>query len=124
MAEGKKLLEEDPTLKRIVETIVEVLDPDVIILFGSRARGDYDEKSDYDLLVLKEGIKPEERRRLQWKVRRALLEKGLYSLCDIDVIVQSPERFKTLRGSRYMVYFWAYKEGKILYEKQRSGSLA
>jgi len=37
--EGKDLLEKDPILRRIVEVIVKEIDPDMIILFGSRANG-------------------------------------------------------------------------------------
>ncbi len=34
----------DPILKRIVEVIVKEIDPDKIILFSSRAMGDYKEE--------------------------------------------------------------------------------
>ena len=58
--EGKDLLEKDPILRRIVEVIVREIDPERMILFGSRARGDHKEDSDYDILVLKEGVRPED----------------------------------------------------------------
>ena len=44
-------------LERAIEIIVKVADPDKVILFGSRARGDAKPESDYDLLVLKNGVK-------------------------------------------------------------------
>ena len=37
--------------------IVQVAEPDKIILFGSHAREDDSLESDYDLLVLKRGVK-------------------------------------------------------------------
>jgi len=117
LREGKTFLERDPILRRIVGVIVEVLDPDRIILFGSRARGDYDEDSDYDILVLKDGVRPHERKKLQRMVRNALMEAGVYSFRDIDVVVQDSERFRDLSKSRYMLYYWAKDEGVVLYDK-------
>ena len=43
------------TLDDVIERIVEVAEPEKIILFGSAARGDADANSDIDLLVIKEG---------------------------------------------------------------------
>jgi len=119
LAEGRKLLEEDETLKRIVEVIVETLDPDVIILFGSRARGDYGEDSDYDILVLKEGVKPEERRRLETLLDLVLLKESIFLTASVDIIVQSPEKFEDLSDDIYMVYYYAKTEGKVIYEKPK-----
>ena len=68
--DGRDLLEKDLVLRCIVEVIVREIDPDRIVLFGSRARGDYTEGSDYDLLVLKEGVKPKERAFLNLKLKR------------------------------------------------------
>ena len=39
-------------LTRVVERLVEGVDPIAIYLFGSRARGDGDRLSDYDLMVV------------------------------------------------------------------------
>ncbi len=115
-------MKEDPTLKRIVDVIVEVLDPDRIILFGSRARGDYDEESDYDLLVLKEGVRPKERRRLQWEVRRSIRSRGIWA--PLDIVVQSPERYAELKDDSFMLYGFVETEGIVLYERKESNSVA
>ncbi len=117
MKGGRKLLEQDPTLQKIVEVIVEALDPDKIILFGSRAREDYDEDSDYDLLVLKEGVKPEERRRLESSVYVALSRNDIW--VGVDLIVQSPDGFERLKEKWFMVYHYAASEGVVLYERGR-----
>src|SRR3712207_2831954 len=42
----------DPALDRLVRRIVERIDPVAIHLFGSRATGEADEESDYDLLIV------------------------------------------------------------------------
>ena len=116
--DGRGLLKRDPVLRRIVEVIVKEIDPDKIILFGSRARGDYNEGSDYDILVLKEGIRPEDRRKLWGRISSALLKAELYSLAEIDVIVQSTRRFEELRERWDLVYYDIHREGITLYEKR------
>ena len=47
----------DPYLDEIV-AILKSYDPERIILFGSRARGEADEYSDYDLMVIKRTDRP------------------------------------------------------------------
>jgi len=42
-----------PYIDKIISIIVSLASPDQIILFGSYARGDYTEKSDIDLLIIK-----------------------------------------------------------------------
>ena len=45
------ILKTDEALERLVRLIMRY-DPERIILFGSRARGEADEHSDYDLIVI------------------------------------------------------------------------
>jgi len=45
------------SLEKAIKIIVQVAEPDKIILFGSHARGDDKPLSDYDLLVLKGGVR-------------------------------------------------------------------
>lgn len=53
---------EDEVLAEIVRRIVETADPDKVILFGSRARGEGGPHSDYDILVVKDSDQPQYRR--------------------------------------------------------------
>jgi len=46
----------DAKLAEAVRRLVEGLHPRAIILFGSRARGDHRESSDYDLLVISDRL--------------------------------------------------------------------
>ncbi len=43
-------------LAEIVKKVVEEAVPDKIILFGSRAKGEWAKDSDYDIFVLKSGV--------------------------------------------------------------------
>ncbi len=122
LKEGRRVLERDPTLRRIVEVIVRVLNPDGIILFGSRARGDYDDYSDYDILVLKRGIKPEERRKLEGFIELELAKERIFHSADITV--QSPERYEILKRKVGLVYKEISREGVVLYEKRRGKAMA
>ncbi len=69
------------TLDEIVRRIVKVASPTRIILFGSHARGDADEDSDIDLLVVVE--ETESRRELAIETRTAL--RGIRYPFDIVV---------------------------------------
>ena len=51
--------EQDPILKKIQTAIVKAVAPSKIVLFGSRARGDASDRSDYDILVIKDQVKNE-----------------------------------------------------------------
>ena len=63
---SKEKLESD--LSRIVNAIISVEGVIAVILFGSRAKGAYDEYSDYDLLVVFEDDE------VMWRNRRKLYE--------------------------------------------------
>jgi len=119
---GGELLEKDPILRRIVEVIVKEIDPDMIILFGSRARGDYKEGSDYDILVLKKGIKPEERRKWEMKVEMAFLREGIFT--PVDVIVQDTVKYENLKKRVGKVYYGISREGILVYELRRGKRVA
>ena len=54
------------SLEKAIDVIIRSVDPDKIILFGSRARGDYKKESDYDICVIKKGV--EHRRKLAQRI--------------------------------------------------------
>ena len=54
----KKGMLDQQTLDDIIRRIVEVAQPEKIILFGSAARGDMNRHSDVDLLIIKECANP------------------------------------------------------------------
>lgn len=97
-------------LKQIVEIIVEAADPDKIILFGSRATGDWSDDSDYDILVVKRGAY--HRRKLAQELYRALFDVP----AAIDIVVETPERLARYKCTPGLIYFEALK-GRVLYER-------
>jgi len=64
-----------------------------IILFGSRARGDSDKESDYDILIIvKEDINIKEKRELRTKISVALHDAIRF--VPFDVIVKSLKNYE------------------------------
>jgi len=99
------------TVNRIVKVIVESVHPEKVILFGSRAREDHHQQSDYDFMVVKKGIKNE--RDVSKRIYRALFAKKIKQA--VDVVVVGENKLRVKRDNPYLVYSWALKEGKVLY---------
>jgi predicted nucleotidyltransferase len=108
---GKTAGKTGRTLKKIVDIIARSADPDRIILFGSRSKGTQGQKSDYDICVIKKGIK--HRRELAMKLYRDLYGIGV----PVDIIVETPEKFEEFRDNPFMIYHDIAQQGRIIYEK-------
>lgn len=104
----------DPTIQTIINKIVKEIDPDRMILFGSRARGDASSISDYDICVLKDGIE-NKRNQITKQLYLSLHEVGL----PIDLIVETIERFPMLVEFKSYIYRMIQRDGIIIYEKNR-----
>ncbi|MBI3951469.1 MAG: nucleotidyltransferase domain-containing protein [Acidobacteria bacterium] len=75
-------------IEHICEDIIRLVDPEKIILFGSRAHGEIHEESDLDLFVVVDS--PESNRHIARRIRRALYDYGV----PIDLIVRHPEEVR------------------------------
>jgi len=99
------------SLEKAIKVIIQIANPDKIILFGSHAKGDYQSESDYDLLILKKGVKKQ----------RALTQKIYLGFKDIgapvDIIVTDLKRYEQLKEDSYLIYSEVAKNGKLVYEK-------
>ncbi|GFP44113.1 hypothetical protein HKBW3C_03245, partial [Candidatus Hakubella thermalkaliphila] len=88
----------DERVREIIKRIVEEADPDKVILFGSRAKGEGTKWSDYDICVLKSD-----------RVKRNELEKRIYLKLfgigvPVDIIVETMDRFEELKGNKFLIY--------------------
>jgi HEPN domain-containing protein/predicted nucleotidyltransferase len=88
--------------------------PEKIILFGSAARGDTDEYSGLDLIVIKKTDK---------RFVERLVEAGSFIPTDlsVDVFVYTPEEFQSMIEEGNPFIEEALKDGKVLYEKTAGG---
>jgi len=103
----KKMLSEK-TLREIIRRIVEVAQPEKIILFGSAARGEMGPNSDVDLLVVKSGA---HRRNLAGKIYMKLIGIGQA----VDVVVVTPEDIERYGNCPALVIEPALREGRVIY---------
>ncbi|SPF37304.1 DNA polymerase, beta domain protein region [Candidatus Sulfopaludibacter sp. SbA4] len=98
------------TIKRLTELLIEAAKPNRIIMFGSQARGEADEDSDLDVMVVEEAVSD----RVGEMVR---LNRLLRSLdIPVDLLVVSAEKFNYWCDTPGNVYFEAATEGEVLYE--------
>ncbi len=81
---------------------------DKIILFGSRARGDYRENSDWDILIVtKDKLHLNEKIELWYDIYRGL---GLPA----DIIIVSKEILEKFKNSKGFIYSYAISEGVVV----------
>jgi len=108
---NSELVKKTDPLEKAIEIIIRSVDPDKIILFGSRARGDHKKESDYDICVIKKGVS--HRRKVAQQIYRFLYGMG----APVDIIVETPEKFEELKDNPFMIYKEISKFGKVVYEK-------
>lgn len=104
-------LSTDTSLSKLVSLIVETVQPEKVILFGSRSRGTARSDSDYDFLVIKSGIVNER------EVTRAIYQ-SLFHFPDrvsVDVVAVDSVKFEKSRDILGLVYREADREGVVVY---------
>jgi hypothetical protein len=78
-----------------------------LVLFGSRARGEGDEESDLDVLVLLRGATREDQLRIYDLAYDRYAEAGV----DISPLVRTPEDFARLRAQERRIALEVEREG-------------
>jgi len=96
-------------MQAAVERLVAVAQPTKIILFGSQARGDADDRSDVDLLVIKRAVTDRYEELVQ--LNQAL--RGL--LLPVDLLLTSEQEFEERASQAGTVEHAARCEGRVLY---------
>ena len=97
--------------QEIVRYVREAASPSKIVLFGSRARGDGHEDSDYDLLVVKDQI--ESYSEEAHKIRVALMALPIFA----DVLLRTSEEDKRKQQLQIGLQRSVMEEGIVLYER-------
>lgn len=96
-------------LNEVIRRIVEVAQPEKIILFGSAVRGEMGPNSDFDLLVIKSGV---HRGKLTDEIYRNMIGAEY----PVDVVVVTPEDVDRYRDSFALVIYPALREGRVVYD--------
>lgn len=96
-------------INQVVETIVQNVHPDKIILFGSYANGNPGEDSDLDLLVIKNMTQKRIQRGRE--IRKYLRGIGI----PIDLLVYTPQEIEEWRGTKAAFITQIMDQGQVLY---------
>jgi predicted nucleotidyltransferase len=105
------VLDQDPVLAEIVRRLVAEFKPKRVFLFGSRARGEAGEGSDYDLLVIMPMTDVPGYRLAQQAHCHAL--RGV--MAPVDVIFFTEQKFEERKSVIGSLPETAIHEGKELY---------
>lgn len=95
----------------VVREIVDRMQPQKVIIFGSYAKGTATIKSDLDIFVIRETALPMAHRADNLRPLR------LQSLIRIDVHVYTPEEVEIYGNQQYSFVHSVLKSGKIVFEQ-------
>ncbi|NVM34740.1 MAG: nucleotidyltransferase domain-containing protein [Candidatus Lokiarchaeota archaeon] len=98
-------------IKKFSKNVIKALQPKCIILYGSLARGDFNERSDVDIIVISSKL-PE-----NYYKRAELLYNMVETLDPIEPLGFTPDEFIDMIKNRHCTSLFAMKEGKALYGK-------
>lgn len=99
-------------IQSAVERIVAASRPSKIILFGSYARGDADEGSDIDLLVVEPKLENRGEEMVKLRLAVGWIGRG------VDILVCSEEDCEKRGSVAGTVIYWALREGKVLHDSR------
>jgi predicted nucleotidyltransferase len=98
-----------PELRAFIDQLERELRPERVILFGSRARGDHRDTSDYDILIVSRAF-----RSVPWAERAGLVMRLWELPLDLETICLTPEEFRR-RSCDLTVVGIAAREGAVVY---------
>jgi predicted nucleotidyltransferase len=101
-------------LDEIVSRIVEIAQPEQVLVFGSTARGTTGPHSDLDILIIKTG------RYNARKVAGLIYQRMRGIARSIDLVIVTPQQVKENRNSPFSVLYPALREGRVLYERKKA----
>ena len=102
---------DDSLLQEVIRRIVQSVNPQKIILFGSYAYGKPHEGSDLDILVVMDSNLPRYKRSVP--IYRALADL----LIPMDILVYTPQEIEAWKDVPQAFITSILRKGKVLYEK-------
>lgn len=105
------LVTAEPELQQITRAIVDIANPVRVVLFGSRARGNADPESDYDIMVeIDDGNRRDDR-------RRAIDDAMHANSWAVDLSIRTPGEFDKARDHPFYVDYDIARDGRVLYRR-------
>ena len=95
----------------MVDGIIGRFQPSRVVLFGSRSRGDANERSDVDLFVVMSNVP--DKRRAAIEIRRSMGDLPVSK----DIVVASPDEIASRGHVVGTVLHAALREGTVVYER-------
>jgi predicted nucleotidyltransferase len=114
MTVRKSLRTNDSLISEIV-TALRPFEPEKVILYGSSARGETDEYSDIDLVVIKRTEEPFLDRLSHAARLLSRLPKH------VDLLVYTPDEIERMAEERRDFILTVLEEGRVIYESQGGG---
>jgi predicted nucleotidyltransferase len=98
-------------IDQIKERLISELNPERIVLFGSRARGEHGPDSDVDLFIVADSAKP--------FYERCAYVSSLFRPRDwsLDAFVFTPQEVRADSGRNGTLVDIVEREGKVIYER-------
>lgn len=100
-------------IEKLIRTIIEIEQPDQIVLFGSYAYGEPKEDSDLDILVVKDYHLPRHKRGQQ------LLKSLSYVRFPLDILFYTPAEIVKWQDASLAFITTVISKGKVLYGQQQ-----
>ena len=105
------MTEKESVLSDLIQRIRQTVEPERIILFGSQVHENTSSDSDYDICVLKLDV--DNRRKVSKSIYKALYGCGVA----VDVIVETPQGFETLKENPHLIYSQIAQHGLTIYDR-------
>lgn len=99
-------------IQAAADRIASALKPKKIILFGSYARGNADDSSDLDLLI----VAPDGMTEWDAMTKGRLAVGRVKPGTGVDILAYTEENFRERQDWCSSALYWAVREGKVLYE--------
>jgi predicted nucleotidyltransferase len=100
-------------LNQAIEIIKQNANPVRIILFGSRARGDNDPDSDYDILIVTKEAGNE--REITRNIYKEMYQQNI--MLDIELIAVNQDKWQSSKDQLGLIYKQVESEGVDLYRE-------
>lgn len=105
-------MDSEQLLRELVSRIRRAARPEKIVLFGSRARGEAREDSDFDLLLIKPSGRPRHER------SRPIYAAVADIPAEVEVVVYTPQEVREWENVPQAFVTTALREGEVLYERK------